>query len=174
MEKPDASVELERLLKARRREHSRESRTAIAYCILMMTVALLANWPMLRVVTAMLACVRGFAVYFIIRHQRILDAAASTQQSARTRLEAVFKLESAFVKSSVYWYALPLSLGLVGIAFAIWHHARSIPMVVLCVILAIGTTVGARRLNAQKLAEMETIRGAVVGSSSAEYIDEIR
>jgi len=165
MDRSDANVELERLVKARRSEYSRESRTAIAYCLLMTAVALLAKWPMLRVVTAMLACVRGFAAFFIIRHQRILDAAASTHQPASARLEEIFKLDSAFVKSSVYWYALPLSVGLVGIAFAIWHHARSIPMVVLCVILAIGTTVGAHRLNVQKLAEMESIRGTAVETS---------
>lgn len=165
MDRLDSNVELERLLKARRSEYSRESRTAIAYGLLMMAVALLAKWPMLRVVTAMLACVRGFAAVFIIRHQRCLDAAASTQQCAKARLEEVLKLDSAFVKSSVYWYALPLSVGLFGIAFAIWHHARSIPMVVLCVILAVGTTIGAHRLNVQKLAEMESIRGTAVETS---------
>ncbi len=108
MDRPDASIEFERFLIARQREYTRESRTAIASCLVMIAVTAFGNWPMLQVVTAILGCVRGFAAYFIIRHQRMFQA--------REELEIILTRDSAFVKSAVYWYALPLSLGLAALA----------------------------------------------------------
>lgn len=160
-----AEVALEGLLTARRKEYGREWRTAIAYGLLMLAVTLLGKWPLLRAVTAALAGLRGLAAYMILRHQRALqDIASATEDSAQVRLERVVARDSAFVKSVVYWYALPLSVGLVGIAVAIWNHARSIPMVVVCLALAVGTIVGTVRLNAVKLAEMESMPGGVEAS----------
>ncbi len=152
-------VELERWLKDRRREYRRESRTALVYGLLMLAVACLAKWPMLRVITAILALWRAFAAYRILQHQRSLDAIAETARAAKeSPLSRLFTQEATFLRSMLYGYALPLSVGLAAIGGVIWQNARSAPMLALCLILAGGTFVGARHLTSRKLAEMDALR----------------
>ncbi len=155
-------VELELWLKDRRREYRRESRTALAYGVLMLAVACLAKWPILRVITGILALWRAFAAYRIIQHQRSLDAIAeAAQRTGEATISRLFNQEATFLRSMLYLYALPLSVGLAAIGGVIWHHARSAPMLVLCLILAVGTFAGARHLTSRKLAEMDALRAQI-------------
>lgn len=73
-------------------------------------------------------------------------------------MSRLFTQEATFLRSMLYWYALPLSVGLAAIGGVIWQNARSAPMLALCLILAGGTFIGARHLTSRKLAEMDSLR----------------
>ena len=143
----------------RRRVYKRESLTALAYAAIMLFVSVFGKWPVLRAVTSALALCRLFAAVYIAWHLRALNSfAAKPAQTGKSKLYFLLDRDPAFVGSVLYWYALPLSAGLLGIAYAFWQHARSVPIVTLCLALSVGTVIGTHKMNAGKLAQMESFR----------------
>jgi hypothetical protein len=66
----------------------------------MLAVACLARWPLLRVITGVLALWRAFAAYRIIQHQRSLDVVAeAAQRTGEATIDRLLNQEATFLRS---------------------------------------------------------------------------
>jgi len=147
----------EHLVRDRKRRNNREIRIAVAYGVLMTLLALFGRWPMLRLATAAVAFSRGLAAFVIWRHQRELERVYRHGFDTRFRLQCLITSETSFLRSSQYWYALPLGLGCLLVSAAFWENTHSRFLTSLCAFLALGVVIGSRLMNERIIAEMGSI-----------------
>jgi hypothetical protein len=104
------------------------------------------NWLALRLVAVPMAACRLAAIWQLRRHRALLDGLTDD--------EAFRKSEIAFIRASYYWYTLPLALGLVGVAAAVWWHGGAPAIYGLVAVAGIVMPMGVRRMHNQLIARL--------------------
>ena len=149
---------LDTFLADRIRRYRRELATALAYGGLMLFLAVSAHWYELRIAAGALAICRLVAFVAILRHsKRVTSIAGSLERQSRSQLNEFLACDRSFLKSSTYWYALPLSLGLVATSYAFRRHTHAPWIPVLCLLLAIAVLLGSERMNARAIGQTPSL-----------------
>ena len=149
--------EIDRFLQERERCYGREMAIAAVGFAVMMVYVLYGNWLALRAVAFPIAICRLFAVFWIRTHRRSIVRIRSLSTDTDFGFRAIVDLDIAFIRSTFYWYALPLAVGLIGFAFAVWWHSGSPWVSGACLVGSIILVLGSRSLNAKTVDKLRAL-----------------
>jgi hypothetical protein len=148
---------IDRFLQQRRRCYKRETTIAAVGFAVMMVYVLFGNWLALRLIAFPIAACRLYAALCIRAHQRSLDRIGSSSTETYSGLRALVDRDIAFVRSTFYWYTVPLAVGLIGVAFAVWWHAGSLWVSAACLAASGLLVIGSRSMNAKTVTTLRAV-----------------
>ena len=149
--------EMDRFLQERDRCYKREMAIAAVGFAVMIVYVLFGNWLALRLIAFPIAICRLYAALRIRAHQRSLDRIRSSSTETNLGLRALVDVDIAFVRSTFYWYAVPLAVGLIGVAFAVWSHAGSLWVSAACLTGSGLVVIGSRSLTAKTVTTLRAV-----------------